>query len=149
MNQAGVDLVKSFEGWFSCWYKDPVGLPTIGYGHLIVKGDPYKQGTCLTKQQGEDLMRKDLQCHVDCMNRAVKVQLGCNEFAALVSWSFNIGCGGASGSSLMRQLNAGNKGAVCGELAKWNKAGGKVLAGLTRRRSAECSLFKSGGGSGC
>jgi GH24 family phage-related lysozyme (muramidase) len=149
INQDGIDLIKGFEGWYSCYYKDPVGLPTIGYGHLIKSGDPYHAGTCLSKQQGEDLLRKDLSIFVGCVNGYVKVSLTCNEFAALVSWAFNVGCGNVASSTLIKILNGGNKGGVCGELAKWNKAGGKVLAGLTRRRQAECNLFKHSGGGSC
>jgi len=140
-------LVKGAEGWFSCWYKDPVGLPTIGYGHLIEKGDSYKKGSCLTKEQGDALLKKDLGKAEDCIRKQAKVPLNCNEFSALTSWAFNVGCGASGKSGVMRQLNTGNRGAVCGELSKWNKGGGKELKGLTTRRRDECSLFKSGGGS--
>eukprot|EP01128_Nolandella_sp_AFSM9_P012782 TRINITY_DN9610_c0_g1_i1.p1 TRINITY_DN9610_c0_g1~~TRINITY_DN9610_c0_g1_i1.p1 ORF type:complete len:207 (-),score=44.86 TRINITY_DN9610_c0_g1_i1:129-656(-) len=148
-NTAGIDLIKSFEGWFSCWYLDPVGLPTIGWGHLIVKGDPYKKGDCITKAEGTQLLQKELRRTEACISAQAKVKLSCNEFAALVSWAFNVGCGASGSSTLMKKLNAGDRQAVPSELARWNKAGGRVLAGLTRRRKAEGDMFRKGGGSGC
>lgn len=71
------------------------------------------------------------------------------KFAALVSWAYNVGCGNTGSSTLIRKLNAGDKASVPSELLRWNKAGGRVLAGLTRRRQAEGDLFRRGGGSGC
>jgi GH24 family phage-related lysozyme (muramidase) len=142
-NQRGVDLIKSFEGWMACWYKDAAGYPTIGYGHLIKAGESYKQGSCITQAQGESLLRGDLGTAESCVNGAVKRTLNGNQFSALVSFTFNLGCGNFKSSTLLSKLNAGDFGAVCSELARWNKAGGKVLPGLTRRRAAECDLFRS------
>lgn len=73
------------------------------------------------------------------------VELNANQYGALVSWSFNIGVGGAQGSSLIERLNAGESpGPVLSEeLPKWNKAGGEVLPGLVRRRAAEVDLAKT------
>lgn len=142
-NQRGVDLIKSFEGWMACWYKDAAGYPTIGYGHLIKSGEPYKSGSCITQAQGETLLRNDLKTAENCVNNAVKRSINSNQFSALVSFTFNLGCGNFQSSTLLSKLNAGDLGAVCSELARWNKAGGKVLPGLTRRRAAECDLFRS------
>eukprot|EP01128_Nolandella_sp_AFSM9_P004669 TRINITY_DN212_c0_g1_i1.p2 TRINITY_DN212_c0_g1~~TRINITY_DN212_c0_g1_i1.p2 ORF type:complete len:172 (-),score=56.05 TRINITY_DN212_c0_g1_i1:118-633(-) len=148
-NTEGVNLIKSFEGWRSCWYKDAAGYPTIGYGHLIKSSDPYKQGSCITEAQGIALLKKDLSSAENCLNKQIKVNISCNQFAALVSWAFNVGCGASGSSTLMKKLNAGDSSAVPSELLRWNKAGGRVLAGLTRRRQAEGALWKKGGGSGC
>eukprot|EP01130_Rhizamoeba_saxonica_P006179 TRINITY_DN2453_c0_g1_i1.p1 TRINITY_DN2453_c0_g1~~TRINITY_DN2453_c0_g1_i1.p1 ORF type:complete len:256 (-),score=60.45 TRINITY_DN2453_c0_g1_i1:37-804(-) len=141
INTAGLNLIKSFEGWEPCWYKDAAGYPTIGYGHLITSRDPYRKGDCITKSQGEALLKNDVKSAESCVGSNTKVSLSSNEFSALVSFTFNLGCGNYRSSTLLKKLNAGQKNEVCGELARWNKAGGKVLPGLTRRRKAECDLF--------
>jgi len=141
INQNGIDLVKSFEGWAPCWYRDAAGYPTIGYGHLIKSGEPYSSGTCITTEQGEDLLKSDIHSAETCVNRAVTIPLNGNQFSALVSFTFNLGCGSFSSSTLLRRVNAGDFAQVCPELLRWNHAGGQVLAGLTRRRQAECDLF--------
>jgi len=143
INQRGIDLVKSFEGWMACWYKDAAGYPTIGYWHLIKSGDPYKQGSCITTAQGEALLKSDLRSAENCVTNAVKVSLSGNQFSALVSFTFNLGCGNFQSSTLLQRVNARAFNKVCEELVRWNKAGGKVLPGLTRRRQAECDLFNS------
>jgi lysozyme len=140
INQAGLNLIKSFEGFRSCVYKDAVGLPTIGYGHLIKSGEHF---TCITEAQAESLLRKDVGSAESCISGAVKVSLNSNQFSALVSWAFNVGCGNVRSSTLVQLLNQGDKNSVCTQLARWNKAGGKELPGLTRRRQAECNLFRS------
>jgi len=142
-NQRGVDLIKGFEGWMACWYKDAAGYPTIGYGHLIKSGEPYKSGSCISQAQGESLLRSDLSSAENCVNNAAKRALNSNQFSAIVSFTFNLGCGSLQSSTLLQKINAGDFGSVCSELARWNKAGGKVLPGLTRRRAAECDLFRS------
>jgi len=146
-NQNGIDLIKSFEGWRSCWYRDPVGYPTIGYGHLIKSGEPYYSGTCLSTDQGEALLHSDLRSAETCVTNAVKVGLNGNQFSALVSFTFNLGCGSFSSSTLLKRVNEGAFAQVCPELSRWNHAGGQVLAGLTRRRQAECDLFNNPAGS--
>jgi len=136
-------LIESFEGKRNCWYRDPIGLPTIGYGHLIVKGDPYHQGTCLTNAQVENLLRSDLGSYVSCVHKLITAPLNQNMFDALVSFAFNLGCGTLQSSTLRKRLNAGNYAAVCPQLKLFVNAGGHPLAGLVRRRNAECNLFHS------
>lgn len=77
------------------------------------------------------------------MNRVVKVGLNSNRFSALVSFSYNVGCGALTGSTLLKLLNQGKYGAVCGELRKWVHGGGRRLPGLVRRREAECVLWNA------
>jgi len=144
INDAGLTMLKGFESWQSCWYRDPVGLPTIGYGHLITAGDPYREGTCLTMQEGTDLLRRDLSSFESCVTRYISVPLNGNQFSALVDFSFNVGCGGFQNSDLRTNLNRGDYGSVCTQLRRWVYGGGKVLPGLQRRRDAECNLFNSG-----
>ena len=71
----------------------------------------------------------------------VKVTISDNQFAALVSFAFNVGSTALKNSSLLKKLNAKDYAGAANEFAKWNKGGGKVLAGLTRRREAERQLF--------
>jgi lysozyme len=144
VGQKGVALIEKWEGLRTCYYLDPIGLPTICYGHLIVSGDPYHSGTCLTKQQCEDLLRsKDLPKYANCVHRLISVPLNQNQFDALVSFTFNLGCGALQNSNLRTKLNRGEYSSVCSQLKLWVHAGGKVLPGLVSRRNDECNLFNS------
>ncbi|KAJ1957392.1 hypothetical protein GGI12_005039 [Dipsacomyces acuminosporus] len=147
VNGAGIQLIKEFEGFVAKPKPDPIGLPTVGYGHLCkTKGcSEVKQGFPLTPKTAEDLLRGDIPGYSGCLAQALKdsVTLNDNQFAALVSWTFNIGCGAAKKSTLVQRLNKGeDPNAVArSELIQWNKAGGRVFSGLTRRRNAEIKLF--------
>jgi lysozyme len=161
INQAGLDLIKSFEGIEDGDpttvnldpYLDPVGIWTIGWGHAIVCEGRFLRGAQakprayslypggLTLAQAEDLLRADALDACRDVQNAVTVRLTDNEFAALVSFTFNLGIGNLRRSSLLRHINAGDLDAAANEFKKWNKAGGKVLPGLTRRRLAERALF--------
>lgn len=144
---AGLSLVKQFEGFVPKWYRDPVGIWTIGYGHTDMAGEPKyatSKDLVLTEAAATELLRTDIQKYADAISRAVKVPLTDNQFDALVSWCYNVGPDAAASSTLVRKLNAGDYAAVPSELARWNKADGKVLKGLTRRRAAEADLWLSG-----
>lgn len=144
---AGLSLVKQFEGYEPKWYPDPAHgwkVPTIGYGHTDSAGEPKYASTkaiVLTEEQATEILRKDMQKYADAVSKAVKAPLTDNQFDALVSWCYNVGPGAVAKSTLVRKLNAGDYASVPSELAKWNKAGGKTLKGLTRRRAAEAALF--------
>jgi len=140
LDQAGINLIKGFEGWSSCYYKDVAGYGTIGYGHLVKSGDPYSPGTCISEQDGENLLASDAQSFVNCVN-AMGATLNQNQFDALVSFSYNLGCG--SLSSIKSLLLQGNYGAVCGKMEQYTHAGGKVVQGLVTRRKSECNMFNS------
>jgi lysozyme len=140
INNAGLDLIKSFEGFKSCKYRDPIGLPTIGYGHLIKPGDSFN---CISRGEATNLLRSDTRSAESCVRSRVKVPLSSNQFSALTSFAYNVGCGAFSSSTLLRELNNGRYGAVCGQLKQWVKAGGTTLPGLVRRRDAECQLFRN------
>jgi len=140
LDQAGINLIKGFEGWSSCYYKDVAGYGTIGYGHLVKSGDPYKSGTCISEQDGENLLASDAQSFVDCVN-GLGASLNQNQFDALVSFSYNLGCGALS--SIKTLLQQGNYGAVCGKMEQYTHAGGKVVQGLVNRRKSECNMFNS------
>jgi lysozyme len=140
INERGLNLVKSFEGLRLCKYKDPVGIWTICYGHT---GFNPNNVNCMTEAQCVQTLRNDIARFETCVNNAVKVALNSNRFSALVSFSFNVGCGALQGSTLLRILNQGNYGGVCTELKKWVNGGGRRLPGLVRRRDAECVLFNA------
>jgi GH24 family phage-related lysozyme (muramidase) len=89
ISSKGLNLIKNFEGWSSTIYLDSAGLPTIGYGHLIKKGEKFK--VPISEQTGEMVLHQDVQSAVNCVNSVVKVPLTQNQFDALVSLCFNIG----------------------------------------------------------
>ena len=132
INTAGLQLIKEFEGLRLDSYLCPAGVWTIGYGST---GDHVYPGQRITEPEAEELLRKDLWRFEDCVSSQVKVSLSDNEYAALVSFAFNCGCGAFQGSTLLRRLNAGEpKPRVFSEeLPKWVRGGGKVLPGLVRR----------------
>lgn len=138
VNQETIDLIKKFEGCKLHVYKDAIGLPTIGIGHLITKGEEFTE---ITEEEAENLLKKDLQQAVNAVLRLIKVSLTDNQFGALVSFCFNCGSGSLQRSTLRAKLNREEYNDVPAEFLKWNKAGGKVFKGLTRRREAEAALF--------
>jgi lysozyme len=137
----GIELIKGFEGLRLSKYQDIVGKWTIGYGHLILPKESFPNP--LTEKQAEDLLRKDLGNSEAGVTRLVKVKLSQQQFDALVSFTFNLGVGNLQSSTLLKKLNAGDYSGAADELLRWNKAGGKEVAGLTRRRAAERKLFLS------
>lgn len=145
ISQAGVDQVKAHEGWSATIYQDVAGLATIGYGHLIKKGEVFNT---ITKEQGEKLLRADLAVAEAAVRRYVLVPITQGMYDALVSWVFNLGGGALAGSTLLKKINATDYTGAAAEFLKWNKAkvGGelKPVAGLTKRREAEKSLFERG-----
>lgn len=140
INKAGLDLIKSFEGLRLKAYKDSVGVWTIGYGHTRTA----TSGMSISEPEAEALLREDLKDAQGGVDRLVKQQLSDNEYAALVSFVFNLGAGNFSRSTLLKKLNAGDRKGAAEQFLVWNKAGGQVLAGLTRRRKAERDLFLKG-----
>ena len=140
--QGTVNVVKEFEGLYLTAYVCPAGVLTIGYGHT---GADVYRGMKITAAQAEAYLAKDLQKFANTVNAAVKVPLNANQRGALVSFTFNVGGGNLRSSTLLKRLNAGeNPNTVATqEMPRWNKGGGKVLAGLVRRRTAEVAFFKS------
>lgn len=146
LNQAGIDLIKSFEGWRSKAYVDPGtgGEPiTIGYGHTTAAGPPSVHlGMTITPELGEQILIRDLAGAIASVDKlAANKKLSDNAFSALVSFTFNLGQGNLAKSTLLKKVNAGDLQAAAAEFGKWNKAAGKVLPGLTKRRAAEAKLF--------
>lgn len=145
LNEAGLALIKQWEGCRLTAYRDPAGVWTIGYGHTDAAGPPrVTPGLTLTQAEAEALLRADLARFEAAVEAAVTVPLTDNQFAALVSFCFNVGPANFRRSTLLKRLNAGDDGTVPAELAKWTRAGGKALAGLANRRAAEAGLWARG-----
>ncbi|KAK9727421.1 hypothetical protein K7432_001860 [Basidiobolus ranarum] len=151
INNEGLALVKEFEGFYANFYTDPVGIKTIGYGHACHTAgsncDSIKPP--ISEAQGSALLRQDLAQFEKCIRDNTAASLDTNQFSALVSFAFNLGCGAYRGSDMRTMLNNGNINGAASEFKLWVHGGGKVLPGLVRRRKAECQLFcKSKGCSG-
>lgn len=136
-SQSGLSLIKSFEGLRLQAYQDAVGVWTIGYG--ATRG--VKSGMSISKEQAERMLLNDVQRFEPEVQRLITAPLNQNQWDALLSFTYNLGATNLESSTLRRLLNAGNYAAAAEQFARWNKAGGQVLAGLTRRRQAERDLF--------
>ena len=124
-NDAGIEIIKHFEGWSSNSYQDPIGIWTIGFGSIwqLDSERVTKKTPPLSKEEGELLLRREL-LHVEkAVNKLVTVELTENAFSSLCSWCYNLG--------------------TSAEFPKWRMAGGKILSGLVRRRVEERKLFES------
>lgn len=139
INDSALNLIKQAEGLRNTAYKCPAGVWTIGYGHT----SGVRKGMRCTETQAEVWLMDDLRESEQAVDYLVKVPLTDNQRGALVSFVFNVGAGNFASSTLLRKLNAGDYAGAADEFAHWNKAGGKVLAGLTRRRAAEAELFSA------
>ena len=133
----GTKILKFFEGCKLTAYQDSVGVWTIGYGHT--KG--VYEGMTITQEEAEQMLLTELEEYEGYVEKYVTVPLTQNQFDALVVWVYNLGPTNFRNSTLLKELNAGNYTAAGQEITRWNKAGGKVLAGLVRRREAEARLF--------
>lgn len=143
-SEKGIALLKEFEGCKLTAYQDSVGVWTIGYGWTQpVDGKPIRAGMTINQETAERLLKTGLVSYESDVSRLVKVGLTQGQFDALVSFTYNLGARSLSTSTLLRKLNAGDYAGAADEFLRWNKAGGKVLNGLTRRREAERTLFLS------
>lgn len=143
-SEKGIALIKQFEGCKLTAYQDSVGVWTIGYGWTQpVDGKPVRAGMTIKQETAERLLKTGLVSYESDVSRLVKVGLTQGQFDALVSFTYNLGARSLSTSTLLRKLNAGDYVGAADEFLRWNKAGGKVLNGLTRRREAERALFLS------
>jgi lysozyme len=147
-SQAGIDLIKQFEGLKLEPYLCSARVPTIGYGatfypngvKVSLKDNP------INVEDAEELLKITLRTFENGVSRLVKFKLNQPMFDALVCFSYNVGPGNLQVSTLLRKLNRGNIWDCPKEFLKWNKdkAGGVVLKGLVRRRVAEKALFEKG-----
>ena len=138
-SQEGLELIKKFEGCKLKSYKCPAGVWTIGYGHT----EDVKEGDIVSPQEADKLLRADVFKFEEYVADNVMVNLTQNQFDALVAWTFNLGVGNLRNSTMLKKLNNADYTSVPFEMKRWNKAGGKTLDGLVRRRQAESLLFES------
>ena len=134
----GKKLIKKFEGCKMRAYLDAVDVPTIAYGRT----KNVKLGDTCTQDQAEEWLEEELVEYEGYVNEAVKVPLTQNQLDALVSWTYNLGPSNLNKSTLLKVLNNSDYDGVPEQIMRWNKAGGKVLDGLVRRRKAEAEMFK-------
>ena len=138
ISQEGINLIKKFEGCKLEAYKCAADVWTIGYGST----KDVKEGNTLTQEEAEELLIKDLKVFEDAVNKAVKRSMVQCQFDALVSWTFNLGAGNLNSSTMLKKLNNQEYDEVVTQMKRWNKANGKVLEGLIRRREAEALLYE-------
>lgn len=150
INSKGLNLIKDYSGWHGCAIKKSVTEDkiTIGYGHIVKPEDGYTINSCIDHQRGHDILINDLSEPTRCIEKIVRVQLSDDQFGALVSWAFNVGCTAATESTLVKKLNAGSQAdEICNELRQWNKVtiNGKkeVSEALVKWREDECKFYKS------
>lgn len=141
-----LELIRRFEGLYASPYLCPAGVPTIGYGATY-----YEDGTRITLNDAP-ISRKRAEAlllwHVKNVYLPAVLKLcpaivheSAGRIAALIDWTFNLGSGNLRASTLRKKVNLADWEGIPAELLKWNKAGGRVLRGLTARRSAEASLI--------
>lgn len=131
-----ISLVGGFEGLRLAAYRDVVGVATICYGET--RG--IRMGMTATKAECDAMLLKGLQEFEQGVLSCTKVEMPMRRQVAMVSFAYNVGVGAYCGSSVVRLLNDNKPRAACDALLKWNKAGGVVFPGLTRRRQAEREL---------
>lgn len=164
ISQAGIDLIKQFEGLRDGDkttpgldpYLCPAGVVTIGWGHAVLQQGQQLRGAAglkiatqmhpngISLDAAERLLLADCDGFERAVNEAVKVPITQNQFDALVSFAFNLGGGALRRSNLLRKLNAGDYQGAAAEFQNWVKSNGQVLPGLVRRRKAEAELFLKG-----
>ncbi|MGL4407393.1 MAG: lysozyme [Zoogloea sp.] len=140
INAAGLALIKQSEGLRLDAYPDVVNVWTIGYGHT---GPDVHPGLTITQAQAEQLLKQDLARFEQGVSQLVRVSLNDNQFAALVSFSYNLGLGNLRNSTLLRLLNQGDYAGAALQFPRWNRAGGHVVQGLVTRRKQEQALFNT------
>ena len=134
----GIALIKKFEGCELEAYQCSAKVWTIGYGHT----KDVVEGMTISKEEAEEMLVDELHEYENYINQYVTTALSQNQFDALVSWVYNLGPANLKASTLLKVLNQGKYEDVPAQIKRWNKAGGKVLEGLIRRREAEACLFQ-------
>lgn len=140
--EAGLSLIRAFEGFSPVPYVCPAGFPTVGYGHLVREGERFDMP--LSPKDGEALLRADLPHYEDAVCRLIEIPLEALCFDALVSFTFNLGEGALAASTLRRLINAGRLADAGTQFDRWIFAGARKLPGLVRRRAAERALWERG-----
>ena len=144
--QLGLNLIRKFEGFYAKPYLCPAGIPTIGYGATYYPNGKRVtlQDAAITEQQAEEMLVSMLKTYEQSVDSFTRDDINQNQFDALVSFAYNLGAKNLQGSTLLKKVNANpNDFAIELEFLKWNKAAGKVLSGLTKRRQEEADLYFS------
>lgn len=139
LSAAGLALLKTSEGFSATTYEDVAGFRTVGYGHKLGNFEQYPAG--INEAQASVMLAKDVAVAEGMVSRLVRVALTQGQFDALVDFTFNLGAGRLAGSTLLRDLNAGQFDAAALQLLQWDHAGGKELPALKTRRAAEYQLW--------
>ena len=146
LSQKGLELIKQFEGLSLTPYVCAGGINTIGYGNTYYTNGKKVtlQDKPITKQQAEELLKFSLSTYEKAVDSFCRDDISQSQFDALVSFAYNLGTGALQKSTLIKKVNANPKDVtIADEFLKWNKANGKVLVGLTKRRQAEANLYFS------
>lgn len=134
----GLALIKASEGLRLKAYLCPAGVPTVGYGST---GPHVHMGMTITNAEADALLRKDLErFEIGVSEMAGEMTPG--QYSALVSFAFNLGLGALEDSTLLKMHKAGDFVGAAAQFGRWNKAGGKVLKGLSLRREQEAALYR-------
>ena len=139
-NKKGIELIKLFEGFKSEPYVCAGGYLTIGYGHKLLPSDPYK---IITQEKAVQILENDLRRMERSVLKYINVEINDDQFAALVSFTFNVGSAALQRSVLRQKINYGHYDDGAKEFLKWVYAGGRKIMGLVRRRNLESNLFNS------
>jgi len=145
-SQKGLDLIKRFEGLKLKPYQCPASISTIGYGNTYYPSGAKVKLTdpAITKEKAEELLKFLLTSYEKGVDSFCRDDINQNQFDALTSFAYNVGVGNLQKSTLIKKVNKNpNDPSIRAEFMKWNKGGGKVLLGLTRRRQAEADLYFS------
>lgn len=139
----GKAIIKQYEGFRAKPYLCPANVPTIGYGATYyLDGRKVKlSDPAISESDADKLLDKMLVKYEDAVNRYVQVPMTQNQFDALVSFCYNLGQENLRNSTLLKKLNNKDYNGAADQFLRWNRAGGKVLAGLTKRRTDERKLF--------
>ena len=143
VNKLGIDMMHHFEGCRLQAYQCSAKVWTIGWGNTYYQDKkPVKQGDKVTQDQADELFEMIMNEFAIEVRNALTKEVNENQFSALVCFAYNVGIGNLKKSTLLRKVNVNpNDETIALEFAKWNKAGGKVLNGLVRRRKAEADLY--------
>ncbi len=136
-----LELIKHYEGFSPTPYRCPGGYITIGYGHVIEKGEVFALPMPLTL--AEKILKQDIAKAEKALAKNIKIPLTTNQRGALISFIFNIGEGAFSRSTLCRKVNAGLHQEVPNELRRWVWSNGEKLPGLMKRREEEAAMYIS------
>jgi len=142
-NKKGIKLLHHFEGCRLKAYLCPAKIWTIGWGNTKYEdGSPVKDGDVITQERADKLFESILETFERGVASSVKVDINYNQFSALVCFAYNIGLGAFRNSTLLKLLNKNpSDPSIKEQFMRWNRAGGRVLEGLSRRREAEANLY--------